>query len=123
MALAVPVYHSLLVLFSYGGRTVTPPTLRSRSHGIPIPMWELSLNGWYCVSTPTVSIPELIQLLSGKSIIRYLPPNATAGLATLEVRTPNLLPCPPANNMAIISFLIMLSPLMLILPDNFTVLI
>ena len=27
--LAVPVYHSLLVLFSYGGRTVTPPTYLS----------------------------------------------------------------------------------------------
>ena len=35
----------------------------------------------------------------------------TAGFATLDVRTPRRLPCPPANNMAIISFLIMLSPL------------
>ena len=57
-----------MVLFSYGGRTVTPPTLRSRSQGIPIPIWELRRRGRYCVRTPTVSIPELIQLRNGKSI-------------------------------------------------------
>ena len=43
--------------------------------------------------------------------MRYLPPNATAGFATLDVRTPRRLPCPPANSMAIISFLIISSPL------------
>ena len=86
IALAVPVYQSVFSLLSYGGNTVTPPIFLSRSHGIPMPMWALSLNGWYCVNTPTVSTPELIQLLSGKSIILYLPPNATAGLATLDVK-------------------------------------
>ena len=60
MALAVPVYHSVFLLFSYGGRTVKPPILRSKSHEIPIPIWELSLSGWYCVKTPTVSMPELM---------------------------------------------------------------
>ena len=54
---------------------------------------------------------ELIQLLSGKSMIRYFPPNATAGFATFAVRTPSLLPCPPASSIAIISFFIMSSPL------------
>jgi len=34
---------------------------------------------------PTVSIPELTQLESGKSIIRYFPPNGTAGFASLWV--------------------------------------
>ena len=111
MALAVPVYHSLLPLFSYGGKIVTPPKLRSRSHGIPIPIWEFSRSGCYCVNTPTVSIPELIQLLKGKSIILYFPPNATAGLATLDVRTPSLLPCPPARSIAIISFFLISPPL------------
>ena len=97
--------------FSYGGSTVTPPTFLSRSHGIPIPICVFNRSGWYCVSTPTVSIPELIQLLSGKSMIRYLPPNATAGLATLEVSTPSRLPWPPARSIAIISFLTTVSPL------------
>ena len=83
MAFAVPVYQSLFELFSYGGRIETPPTFLSKSHGIPIPICVFSLNGWYWVNTPTVSTPEFIQLLSGKSIIRYLPPNATAGFATL----------------------------------------
>ena len=36
--------------------------------------------------------PELIQLLSGKSMIRYFPPNATAGFATFSVSTPRRLP-------------------------------
>ena len=34
----------------------------------------------------------------------YFPPKDTAGFATSEVKTPRRLPCPPANNMAIISF-------------------
>jgi hypothetical protein len=55
-----------------------------------------------------VSTPELMQLLSGKSIILYFPPKETAGLAILAVNTPNLLPWPPARSMAIISFFIML---------------
>lgn len=42
--------------------------------------------------SPTVSIPELIQLMSGKSMIRYFPPNATAGFATFSVSTPRRLP-------------------------------
>ena len=106
-------YHTAVNVAGTHGKTTT--TLRSRSQGIPIPIWELRRRGRYCVRTPTVSIPELIQLLNGKSIILYLPPNATAGFATLAVRTPSLLPCPPANSIAIISFLIMLPPLMFIL--------
>ena len=43
-------------------------------------------------STPTVSIPELIQLDRGKSIILYFPPKETAGLATFDVNTPRRLP-------------------------------
>ena len=34
---------------------------------------------------PTVSIPEFTQLESGKSMIRYLPPKGTAGLASFWV--------------------------------------
>ena len=89
----------------------TPPILRSKSQGIPIPICVFSLNGWYCVRTPTVSTPELIQLLNGKSIIRYLPPNDTAGFATFAVSTPSREPCPPARSIAIISFLTKISPL------------
>ncbi len=67
-------------------------------------MWEFSRRGWYWVRTPTVSTPELMQLESGKSMMRYFPPNATAGFAILDVSTPSRLPCPPARSMAIISF-------------------
>ncbi len=41
---------------------------------------------------------------SGKSIIRYLPPNGTAGLATFLVSTYKRLPRPPASSMATHSF-------------------
>ena len=74
--------------------------------GIPIPICVFRRSGWYWVRTPTVSTPELMQLLKGKSIIRYFPPKDTAGFATFAVNTPRRLPCPPARSMAIISFLI-----------------
>ena len=54
----------------------------------------------YCVSTPTMSMPLLAQLLSGKSMIRYLPPKETAGFATFFVRSLNRLPRQPAFIMA-----------------------
>ena len=44
-------------------------------------MYSLSISGSYCVSTPTVSIFELAQLDSVKSMMRYFEPNETAGLA------------------------------------------
>ena len=52
-----------------------------------------------------VSTPEFTQLDKGKSMIRYFPPNGTAGLATVSVKVPNRLPWPPANSIAIDSFL------------------
>ena len=65
MAFAVPVYHSLLVLFSYGGRIETPPMLRSKSHGIPIQICEFKRNGCEiygevhnCVISAGVTIEE-----------------------------------------------------------------
>ena len=61
-----------------------PPMLRSRSHGRPAPMWSLSESGAYCVRTKTLVMPELAQFDSVKSMMRYLPPKGTAGLA----RTP-----------------------------------
>src|SRR5262245_3340619 len=45
----------------------------------------------------TSEIPELTQLESVKSMIRYLPANGTAGLARFSVRTPSLEPSPPAR--------------------------
>src|SRR5208337_672260 len=41
-------------------------------------------------------IPELTKLLRTKSIIRYLPPKGTAGLARSRVRGWSRVPCPPA---------------------------
>ena len=66
----------------------------------------LSSSGRYCVSTPTVSIPEFVQFESGKSMIRNFPPNGTAGFAMSPVSTYRRLPCPPASSMATHSFFI-----------------
>ena len=54
--------------------------VRSRSHGRPAPMWSLSERGLYCVRTTTSLMSELTQLLSVKSMIRYLPANGHGGL-------------------------------------------
>src|SRR5659263_340080 len=59
---------------------------------------------------PTVSIPELMQLLRQKSTILYLPPNSSPGFAMFAVRHFNLLPCPPTSSIAIHSFLFTNTP-------------
>src|SRR5579884_1771175 len=42
-------------------------------------------------------MPELTQLLRVKSMMRYLPPNGTAGLARSRESTLSRSPCPPAR--------------------------
>src|SRR5580658_14521 len=44
-------------------------------------------------------MPELMKLLRTKSMIRYLPPKGTAGLARSFVNGNNLVPLPPASTM------------------------
>jgi hypothetical protein len=58
-----------------------------------------SFNEWgrYCVKIMTSATPELTQLESVKSMIRYLPANGTAGFARLSVSTPRREPSPPAR--------------------------
>src|SRR5271170_979781 len=41
-------------------------------------------------------MPELTRLERTKSMMRYLPPNGTAGLARSRVRGCSRVPCPPA---------------------------
>src|SRR5262249_21463121 len=53
--------------------------------------------GRYWVRIMTSTIPELTQLESVKSMIRYFPANGTAGLARLSVSTPSRDPSPPAR--------------------------
>ncbi len=97
MASAVPWYQSLVARPGAGCSSWTPPRERSRSHGRPMPMCWLSDVGRYCVSTPTSKMPELTQLESVKSMMRYLPPNGTAGLARRSDSRHSLLPTPPAR--------------------------
>src|SRR3990172_2281294 len=104
-ASAVPRYHSATrPRAMYRGRSLTPPLVRSRSHGRPRPMWSLSERGLYCVRTTTSLISELTQLDSVKSMIRYLPPNGTAGLARTDERIESRSPSPPARTIANVRF-------------------
>ena len=68
-------------------------------------MWSLSERGLYWVRTTTSVIPEFTQLLSVKSMIRYLPPNGTAGLARTEERIESRSPSPPARITAIVGLI------------------
>ena len=104
-ASAVPRYHSATrPRAMYGWSSFTPPRLRSRSHGRPRPMWSLSERGLYWVRTTTSSMSELTQFDSVKSMIRYLPPNGTAGLARSCDRMDRRSPSPPARITAIVRF-------------------
>ena len=64
----------------------------------PQPFWicRISECALYCVRTPILRIPELMQFESGKSIIRNFPPNGTAGFVRHVVRCFNRDPRPPA---------------------------
>ena len=53
-----------------GGSIISPPVVRSRSHGRPLARWSDSDVGWNCTDTQTSAIAECWQLLSGKSISR-----------------------------------------------------
>jgi hypothetical protein len=67
-------------------------------------MWSFSERGLYCVRTITLVMSELTQLDSVKSMIRYLPPNGTAGLARFCDRIYRRYPSPPARITAIVFF-------------------
>ena len=56
--------------------------------------------GSYSIVATLAGILSLVRL---KSIIRYLPPKCTAGLATLAVRASRRVPRPPAKIIATIS--------------------
>ena len=53
-----------------GGSIISPPDVRSRSHGRPLARWSDSDVGWNCTDTHTSAIAECWQLLSGKSMSR-----------------------------------------------------
>src|SRR5438874_6536053 len=69
----------------------------------PIRMWRLSESDLYCVAMKTRRSPELMQLLSAKSMMRYGPPKYTAGLARSFVSGNSRSPAPPASTMTMLS--------------------
>ena len=65
---------------------------------IPQPFWMCLFNESErcCVRTKIWRMPELMQLLRVKSMIKYLPPNGTDALERFDVRGCSLSPAPPA---------------------------
>src|SRR4029077_7856735 len=68
-------------------------------------MWRFRLSALYCVSTKTRRKSELMQLESVMSMMRYSPPNGTAGFARSRVSGHNRSPCPPASSTPMASFI------------------
>ena len=60
-------------------------------------MWRSSECDLYCVSTAIREKPPFTRFDRTKSIIRYAPPNGTAGFARSAVRGIRRLPSPPAS--------------------------
>jgi hypothetical protein len=60
-------------------------------------MWSISERGAYWVRIPTSVSPEFTALLSAKSMMRYLPPKGTPGLARTSDRMLSRSPSPPAR--------------------------
>src|SRR5258707_15174306 len=61
-------------------------------------MCRFKLSALYWVRTKTRRKSELMQFQSVMSMMRYSPPNGTAGLARSRVSGHNRSPCPPASN-------------------------
>ena len=75
MASAVPAYQVAPTLpLSRAGKIAANDCFPSSPHLVPAPTYVPNNTDSYCVNTPTISIPELAQLLKGKSIILYFPP-------------------------------------------------
>jgi len=99
-ASAVPWYHSFLCVRCCAGRISTNSPISARMNPHARCRWRISECDLYCVSTPMRRMPELTQFDSGKSMMRYLPPIGTAGLARHAVRSFSREPSPPASTRA-----------------------
>jgi len=123
MASAVPRYQSVPMRCWGGTEMMNSPT-SGLTMFQPTRMWRSREKDLYWVSTATRRMPELRQLERVKSMIRYLPPNGTAGLARSRVRGHRRLPSPPARIIAMVrsSMCAMMSPCFALargLPDTY----
>src|SRR5712692_1416709 len=101
-ASAVPWYQCSLTRFC-GGRISTNSPSSSDTMPQPMRMWRLSESDLYCVAMKMRRSPELMQLLSAKSMMRYGPPKYTAGLARSFVSGYSRSPAPPASTITRLS--------------------
>src|SRR5574338_295279 len=78
-------------------------TMYSPNSGVrmfqPVRIWRSSEWDLYWIRTAIRRRPEFKQLLRVKSMMRYFPPNGTAGFARWSVRGCRRSPLPPARTM------------------------
>ena len=96
MASAVPWYHSWRRR-CWAGMISTNSPISGRMKLQARCRWRISECDLYWVSTPMRRSPEFTQFDKAKSMIRYLPPKGTAGLARHLVRFIRREPAPPAS--------------------------
>ena len=96
-ASAVPAYQAVSATRCCAGHSSTNSPNSPRRK--PQPFWMCRISEWalYWVSTPMRRMPELMQLESGKSMMRNLPPKGTAGLERQAVSCLSREPRPPAR--------------------------
>src|SRR5262245_1753709 len=80
-----------------GGSTSTDSPSSELRKFQPVRMWRSRLRDLNCVSTSTRRSPLLMQLERVKSMMRYSPPNGTAGFARSRVSGSKRVPFPPAR--------------------------
>ncbi len=93
-ASAVPLYQSWLMRCWGGREKMYSPTSGLKTFH-PRRMWRSREWDLYWIRTMMLRSPELMQLLRVKSMIRYLPPKGTAGLARSAVSGWRRSPRPP----------------------------
>jgi hypothetical protein len=84
-ASAVPRYQCSPTRFCGGRISMNSPSSSDTTFQ-PMRMWRLKDSDLYCVAMKMWRSPELMQLLSVKSMMRYGPPKYTAGFARSLVR-------------------------------------
>src|SRR5262249_26158559 len=108
MASAVPLYQCSSMRCC-GGRTSMYSLSSRGKKPQPAVMCRSRLRALYCVSTNTRRKLALMQLDRVKSMMRYSPPNGTAGLARSRVSGSSRVPLPPAKINVRTSFTVLAS--------------
>src|ERR1700728_2190378 len=109
-ASAVPMYQFALTRCIGGRISVNSPNFCATTLVQPSRICRFSDSALYCVRMYTRRRSELMQLERVISMMRYCPPNGTAGFARSRVSGKSRSPAPPAKSTPNVSFIGMTVP-------------